>query len=683
MLKKWIFMATLFCGLLTFAGCDSSPKQEEPESTQTEEDQGFKWTVDRFADKRVLHYRIPDFDKLSLQQKKLVYYLTQAGLAGRDIMYDMNYRHNLAIRHAIDKIVKDYQGERSGADWNNFMLYAKNVWFSNGIHHHYSMDKFIPAFSKEYFQSLLKATGQELSDEVLTAMFDPEMDLKKVSLDPSKDLLLASAVNFYDPDISEKEALAYYKPIIDAGDKDRPLSYGINTKVVRRPDGSIGEEVWKVDGMYGPAIAEIIKWLEKAREVAENEQQKHAFDLLIQYYQTGDLKTWDDYNIAWAQTTSGDVDYINGFVEVYNDPLGFKGSYETIVQIKDFEATERMKVLSGNAQWFEDHAPYLPQHKKEKVKGITYNVVNVAGEAGDASPATPIGVNLPNANWIRAEHGSKSVSLGNLIEAYFNAEGPGMSKEFAYDEEEIERNKKYGQLADKLETALHEVIGHASGLIEPGVGTPKETLKNYASTLEEARADLVALYYVMDPEMVKLGLMPSLEVGKAAYDRYILNGMMLQLRRIKPGKEIEEAHMRNRQLIAAWALEKALPEGIITKEMRDGKTYFKIHDYEKLREIFGELLREVQRIKSQGDYQAGHDLVENYGVKVDPDLHEEVLRRVAPLNIAPYSGFVNPRLVPVTDENGEITDVKVEYPDSFVEQMLEYAEKYSFLKVRQ
>ena len=685
MLKKWIFMATLFGGLLAFAGCDSSPKQEEHQDTQTqtEEEQGFKWVVDRFADKRVLHYRIPDFDKLSLQQKKLVYYLTQAGLAGRDIMYDMNYRHNLAIRHAIDKIVKDYQGERSGADWDNFMLYAKNVWFSNGIHHHYSMDKFIPAFSKEYFQSLLKATGQELSDEVLTAMFDPEMDFKKVSLDPSKDLLLASAVNFYDPDISEKEALAYYKPIMDAGDKDRPLSYGINTKVVRRPDGSIGEEVWKVDGMYGPAIAEIVKWLEKAREVAENEQQKHAFDLLIQYYQTGDLKTWDDYNIAWAQTTSGDVDYINGFVEVYNDPLGFKGSYETIVQIKDFEATRRMKVLSENAQWFEDHAPYLPQHKKKKVKGITYNVVNVAGEAGDASPATPIGVNLPNANWIRAEYGSKSVSLGNIIEAYFNAEGPGMSKEFAYDEGEIERNEKYGQLADKLETALHEVIGHASGLIEPGVGTPKETLKNYASTLEEARADLVALYYIMDPKMVELGLMPNLEVGKAAYDRYILNGMMLQLRRIERGKDIEEAHMRNRQLIAAWALEKALPEGIITKEMRDGKTYFKIHDYEKLREIFGELLREVQRIKSQGDYQAGHDLVENYGVKVDPELHEEVLRRVAPLNIAPYSGFVNPRLVPVTDENGEITDVKVEYPDSFVEQMLEYAEKHSFLKVGQ
>ena len=683
MLKKWIFMATLFGGLLAFAGCNSSPKQEEHQDTQTEEEQGFKWVVDRFADKRVLHYRIPDFDKLSLQQKKLVYYLTQAGLAGRDIMYDMNYRYNLAIRHAIDKIVKDYQGERSGADWDNFMLYAKNVWFSNGIHHHYSMDKFIPAFSKEYFQSLLKATGQELSEEVLTAMFDPKTDLKKVSLDPSKDLLLASAVNFYDPDISEKEALAYYKPIIDAGDKERPLSYGINTKVVRRPDGSIGEEVWKIDGMYGPAIAEIVKWLKKAREVAENEQQKHAFDLLIQYYQTGDLKTWDDYNIAWAQTTSGDVDYINGFVEVYNDPLGFKGSYETIVQIKDFEATKRMEVLSGNAQWFEDHAPYLPQHKKKKVKGITYNVVNVAGEAGDASPSTPIGVNLPNANWIRAEYGSKSVSLGNLIEAYFNAEGSGISKEFAYDEEEIERNEKYGQLADKLETALHEVIGHASGLIEPGVGTPKETLKNYASTLEEARADLVALYYIMDPKMVELGLMPNLEVGKAAYDRYILNGMMLQLRRIEPGKDIEEAHMRNRQLIAAWALEKAMPEGIITKEVRDGKTYFKIHDYEKLREIFGELLREVQRIKSQGDYKAGHDLVENYGVKVDPELHEEVLRRVAPLNIAPYSGFVNPRLVPVTDENGEITDIKVEYPDSFVEQMLEYAEKYSFLKVRQ
>jgi len=460
MLKKYTLMALLFSGLLALTGCESSTQeQEKPETTQAEKSGDFKWTVDRFDDKRVLHYRIPDFDRLSLRQKKLVYYLTQAGLAGRDIMYDMNYRHNLAIRHAIDKIVKDYQGERRGEDWDNFMVYAKNVWFSNGIHHHYSMDKFIPKFSKEYFQGLLKATDQHLSDEILTAIFDPEVDFKKVSLDPQKDL---------------EEAMAYYKPIIDAGDKEHPLSYGLNTKLVRRPDGSIGEEAWKVDGMYGPAIAEIIKWLEKARDVAENEQQKEAFELLIKYYQTGDLKTWDDYNIAWVQTTSGDVDYINGFVEVYNDPLGFKGSYETIVQIKDFEATERMKVLSDNAQWFEDNAPYLPEHKKKKVKGITYNVVNVAGEAGDASPATPIGVNLPNANWIRAEHGSKSVSLGNIIEAYFKAEGPGMSKEFAYDEEEIERNEKYGQLADKLETALHEVIGHASGLIEPGVGTPNE-----------------------------------------------------------------------------------------------------------------------------------------------------------------------------------------------------------------
>ena len=683
MFGKWFIMALLFSGFLAFSACNSEPKEatkSETETTSTESQQDFQWEVDRFDDKRVLRYVIHGFDKLSLQQKKLVYYLTQAGLAGRDIMYDMNYRYNLPIRRAIDKIVRDYRGERSGEDWDNFMVYAKDVWFSNGIHHHYSMDKFIPKFSRTYFEGLLKATGQSLSEEVLQAMFDPKVDVKKVSLDPSKDLLLASAVNFYDPDISEKEAKAFYDPILAKADKQQPLSYGLNSKLVRKPDGSLAESVWTTEGMYGPALKEVVKWLEKARDVAENDKQKKAFDLLIQYYRTGDLKTWDDYNIAWVETTEGDIDYINGFIEVYNDPLGFRGSYETIVEIKDFEASERMEVLADHAQWFEDHAPYLPAHKKEKVKGVSYHVVQVAGEAGDASPSTPIGVNLPNANWIRAEHGSKSVSLGNIIEAYFKAEGSGMTKEFAYDEAEVERQEKYGELADKLETALHEVIGHASGRIEPGVGTPKETLKNYASTLEEARADLVALYYIMNPKLVELGLMPSLDVGKAAYDRYILNGLMLQLRRINPGKNIEEAHMRNRQMIAAWAFEKGQPEGVITKEVREGKTYFKIHDYERLHELFGELLREVQRIKSQGDYAAGRALVETYGVKVDPDIHKEVLERTAKLNIAPYSGFVNPRLVPVRNEQGEITDIKVEYPDSFVEQMLEYAERYSFLK---
>ncbi len=681
MFRKWLFMALLFSGLVFFSGCDASEDPAAAETTGAATNaEDFKWQIDRFDDKRILRYQIHGFDRLSLQQKKLVYYLTQAGLAGRDIMYDMNYRYNLPIRRAIDKIVRDYRGARKGEEWESFMVYAKNVWFSNGIHHHYSMDKFIPGFSRAYFEGLLEATGQDLPKEVLEAMFDPEVDAKKVSLDPNKDLLLASAVNFYDPDISEEEARAYYDPILAKADKKHPLSYGLNTKLVRRPDGSVGEEAWTTGGMYGPALKEVVKWLEKAREVAENDRQKEAFELLIKYYQTGDLKVWDDYNIAWVETTEGDIDYINGFVEVYNDPLGFKGSYENIVQIKDFEASERMKVLADHAQWFEDHAPYLPRHKKAEVKGVTYNVVTVAGEAGDASPATPIGVNLPNANWIRAEHGSKSVSLGNIIEAYFKAEGPGMTREFAYDEEEIERQEQYGELSDKLETALHEVIGHASGLIEPGVGTPKETLKNYASTLEEARADLVALYYIMDPKMVELGLMPNLDVGKAAYDRYILNGLMLQLRRINPGKDIEEAHMRNRQLIAAWAFEKAAPEGIITKEVREGKTYFKIHDYEKLRALFGELLREVQRIKSQGDYEAGRALVENYGVKVDQQMHREVLKRTAKLNIAPYSGFVNPRLVAITNEQGEITDIKVEYPDDFVEQMLEYAEKYSFLK---
>jgi dipeptidyl-peptidase-3 len=665
--------------LIASCNQNAEPTTEDTTETATEDsDEGFQYLTETFADKKMIRYRVPGFDKLSLDQKKLVYYLVEAGLSGRDIMYDQNYRHNLAIRDAIDKIVAGYEGDKSGEDWNNFIVYAKNVWFSNGIHHHYSNDKFQPAFSRAYFQELMSAVGATLSDEALTAMFDPEVDAKKIN-QSADDLVKASAINFYDPDITQAEAEAFYANL-KANLENERVSMGLNSKVIRNENGELEEAVWHADGMYGPAIQQIISWLEKAVEVAENEAQANALRLLIEYYKTGDLETWDKYNIAWVTATEGDIDYINSFIEVYNDPLGYKGSYENIVQIKDFEASERMAVVSENAQYFEDNSPIMDEHKKKDVVGITYRVVAVAGESGDASPATPIGVNLPNANWIRAKHGSKSVSLGNIIQAYEKADGPGLLQEFSHDEEEMARAREYGSLGGKMHTALHEVVGHASGQLEEGVATPKETLKNYASPLEEARADLVALYYIMDPKMQELGLIPSDEVAKAEYDGYLKNGYMLQLRRIEPGNTIEQAHMRDRQMISRWTIEQGTANGAIEIVKRDGKTYIDIKDYAKVRELFGELLREVQRIKSQGDYEAGKNLIETYGVQVDAELHAEVLRRSEKLNIPPYGGFINPRLVPVIGEDGTITDIKVEYPADFTEQMLEYAEKYAFLK---
>ncbi len=509
-------------------------------------------------------------------------------------------------------------------------------------------------------------------------MFDPAKDPKKIELNPEKDIVLHSAVNFYDPDITFEEADAFYKNK-KANLENPKISMGLNSKLVRNENGELEEKVWKVGGMYGPAITEIVGWLEKAVEVAENEAQANAIQQLIEYYKTGDLEAFDRYSIAWVQATEGAIDYINSFIEVYNDPLGLKGSYETIVEIKDFEVSEKMKVLSENAQWFEENSPTAEEHKKDNVVGISYYFVNVAGEAGDASPSTPIGVNLPNANWIRAKFGSKSISLGNIVEGYNKTRGAGLLNEFAHDEEEIERAKKHGEIGSKMLTALHEVIGHASGKLEDGVATPAETLKNYSSALEEARADLVGLYFLLDPKLVEWGLVESEEVGKAAYDNYIKNGLMLQLRRILPGKVIEQAHMRNRQMVASWVFEKGKEENVISKVEKEGKTYFEINDYQKLRTLFGELLREVQRIKSEGDYQAGRDLIENYGVQVDQDIHQEVLERSEKLNIPPYGGFINPRLVPVIDEADEITEVNVEYPDDFTKQMLEYAEQYSFL----
>lgn len=678
-----ILCLLLYCACTDPAANQTSAAGAEGAATahsSTVDDADFEWNVERFADIRILRYQIPGFDQLSLSQKQLVYYLTQAGLAGRDIIYDQNYRHNLEIRQALEKILSHHRGQASGADWEALQTYAKRFFFANGLHHHYSKDKFEPGFSQAYFESLFADAGVKLSKSALRAIFDPTMDAKKVSLDPEQDLILSSAVNFYGPDITEAEVEAFYQERMANKDPERPISYGLNSKLVRQKDGSLTEAVWSAQGMYAPAIQEIQKWLRLAAGVAENEAQRKALDLLVGYYQTGDLKTWDAYNVAWVEATEGDIDYINGFVEVYEDPKGYRGTYENIVQIKDFKASEQMAVVAASAQWFEDESPIMKAHKKANVVGVSYKVVTVAGEAGDASPATPIGVNLPNANWIRTEHGSKSVSLGNIEHAYDAASGPGLLSEFAHDPEEIARVKEYGTLSGELHTALHEVIGHASGQLEGGVGTPKETLQSYASALEEGRADLVALYYILDPKMQELGLVESDEAGKAEYDSYIRNGLLTQLRRLELGKDIEEAHMRNRQMVAAWAYERGKADRVIEKVVREGKTYFNINDYQKLRALFGELLREVQRIKSQGDYAAGRALIEDYGVKVDAELHREVLERSAKLDIPAYAGFVNPKLVPIKNDAGEITDIRVEYTGNFLDQMLEYGQSYTYLR---
>ncbi|HFA48565.1 MAG TPA: dihydrofolate reductase [Bacteroidetes bacterium] len=676
-MKKNFFLLLAFTFLLAACGGDRpAPTPKTTTETTAPSTDDFKWQTETFADKKIIRYQVPGFDKLSLQQKKLVYYLTQAGLAGRDITYDQNYKYNLAIRHALDKIMANYKGDKS-MNWGALQLYAKEVWFANGIHHHYSNDKFKPGFPQEYFTKVMGEVGAKLSKEALAAIFDPSVAPKKVDQTNQNRLVENSAVNFYSDNVSTAEATAFYKHMGDPNDPTPPL-YGLNTKLVKDAKGKLVEKVWKIGGMYGPAIKEVAGWIEKAAGVAENKAQGDALRLLVEYYKTGDLRKFDEYSIAWASATAGDVDYINGFIEVYNDPLGYKGSFETIVEINDFEASDRMKVVAESAQYFEDNSPIMDQHKKKNVVGVSYKVVNVAGEAGDASPSTPIGVNLPNSNWIRAQHGSKSVSLGNIVEAYDKASGGGVLKEFANDKEEIERVEKYGGIADKMHTALHEVIGHASGQIEPGVGSPAKTIKNFASALEEARADLVALYYLMDNKLVDMGLLESLDAGKASYDDYLRNGLLTQLRRIDPGKDIEEAHMRNRAMISWWVLDKGRKDGVVEMAKRDGKTYVDIKDYKKLQQLFGELLREVQRIKSQGDYAAAKALFEKYGIKVDPELHKEVLARAEKLHIPPYGGFINPKLVPVM-EGGKITDVKVEYPDDFTQQMLEYGREYGFL----
>jgi dipeptidyl-peptidase III len=646
----------------------------------------FKVTAEAFADLQILRYQVPGFDELSLQQKKLAYYLSEAALSGRDIIYDQSGKYNLLVRKTIENIYSTYKGDRSTADWEKFKTYAGRFWFSNGMHHHYGNDKFIPEHSIAYFSKLVLNSNLKgfplKKGESVTAfinrlrpiIFDPTFQPKLVDLSPNKDNVVASSNNFYEG-VTQKEVEDYYAKFDSKGNAP---SWGLNTKVIKQ-DGKVVEKTWKVGGMYSPAIERIVFWLENAIPVAENAKQKDALQKLVKYYRSGDLKDFDDYSIAWVNDTQSRLDVVNGFIEVYKDAIGKKGSFESVVSLKDLEATKRLEAIAREAQWFEDNSPLLPEHKKKTVKGITAKAITVIMESGDAAPSTPIGINLPNADWIRKEHGSKSVSLSNIVHAYnLSSANSGTLDEFAMDPEVKARIRKYGSLASDLHTDMHECIGHASGQINPGVGNPDKTLKNYASALEEARADLVALYYIMDPKLIEIGVMPSLEVGKAEYDSYMMNGLITQLTRLKPGDNLEEAHMRNRQLNAMWAYEKGKEQKVVEFVKQNGKTYTKINDYNKLRDLFGQLLREIQRIKSEGDYEGGKNLIETYGVKVDQDLLKEVLARYAKLNVKPYKGFIQPKLTPVL-KGSEIIDVKVSYPTSFYEQMMEYGKKYAFL----
>tara|TARA_B100000579_G_scaffold436588_1_gene463006 strand:- start:5625 stop:7679 length:2055 start_codon:yes stop_codon:yes gene_type:complete len=677
---------TIYCIIFfLFTSCNTN-------KTATQDD--FQYLTEQFADLKMIRYKVPGFENLDLRQKKLIYFLSQASLSGRDIIFDQNYSHNLRVRRTLETIVANYPGDRQTEDFASFMEYTKRVWFSGGIHHHYASKKMKPKFSSEYFVNeliYLTESSEEyafpliegedkmdLARELDEIIFNQEIDAKRVNRDAGIDIIIGSANNYYGSNVTQEEANIFYKKDIE----DKAPEYGLNSKLAKDDDNNLYEKTYKIDGMYSDAIEQIIYWIEKAKDVAENEDQKKSFELLIEYYKTGDISKWDDYCVQWVQTLT-DIDWINGFVEVYGDAAGRKGAYESIVQIKDMEASKTTEVINEYVQWFEDNSSIMDEHKKENVVGVSYKVVTVAMESGDASPSSPIGVNLPNNNWIRTEKGSKSVSLGNLIAAYDGAAtGSGFLKEFCYSEEEVERAKKYGDIADKLGTLLHEVVGHASGKINEGVGTPKETLKNYKSTLEEARADLVALYYIMNEKLVEIGLMESIECGKAEYDSYIRNGLMLQLRRIELGQHIEQDHMRNRQLVSAWAYEKGLSENVIEKKIKDGKTFFVVNNYKKLQNIFGKLLREIQRITSEGDFEAGQALVENYGVKVDQKIHTEVLERSKQFDSAPYGGFINPKYSLVKNEKNEITNVIIEYPDDFTTQMMEYAKTYSFLPHR-
>jgi dipeptidyl-peptidase-3 len=658
-----------------------------PEDSSKEQ---FKFLLEQFADLKIMRYRLDGFENLTLNQKLLVYYLSQAALCGRDMTWDQNYKYNLLIRKTLENILTGYQGDKATPEYKLFETYAKRVFFANGIHHHYSQDKIIPSsdLTKDYFSRLVKnSKGQFPLDKnesidnfiirITPLIFDRNIAPKKVSLDPGSDLIKSSACNFYEG-VTQQEVEDFYDKMKVPGEA-HPIWYGLNSKVVKE-NGLVTEKVWRVDGMYSNALKMIVFWLQKALTVAETPGQKESLQKLIDYFITGDLKIWDEYNIAWVKDTASVVDVVNGFIEVYGDPLGHKATFESVVSIKDFEGTKRSKIISSNAQWFENNSPVSSEFKKTEIRGITAKVITVMTLGGDCYPSTPIGINLPNANWLRKEYGSKSVTMDNITYAYDqSAIGNGMLDEFCYSQQEKELSEKYGYLAGNLTTDLHECVGHGSGKLKPDVSP--DALKNYHSTIEEARADLFALYYISDNKLIELGLIPSLDVAKAEFNSYIRNGLMTQLVRVELGKDIEESHMRNRQLICNWVYEKGLPDSVIQMKVKNGKTYFVINNYDKLRVLFGQLLAEVQRITSEGDYEAGKKLVETYGVKVNTALHKEVKERYAKLNLSPYGGFLNPILEPVM-KDGKIVDIKIEYQDDFLKQNLYYGKKYSFLPVK-
>ena len=649
----------------------------------------FNYMVDNFADLEILRYQVPGFESLSLRQKQLLYHLSEAALMGRDILFDQNGRYNLAIRRTLEVIYTDYKGDRENPEFKALETYLKRVWFSSGIHHHYALDKFQPEFSAEFFMNCLHQVDasklplqqgenvDQLLAKLARVMFDPSVMPKRSVQSGDDDLILASSNNYYGGGINQKEVEDFYAQMKQGQDTIAPISYGLNSRLVKE-NGEIKEKVWKVGGLYSEAIEHIVAELQAAIPFAENDAQKAIIEKLIAYYQTGDLKTFDAYSILWVEDTASEVDFVNGFIETYGDPLGMKASWESTVNFINKEATARTKIISDNAQWFEDHSPVDARFKKEEVKGVSAKVITVAMLAGDCYPATPIGINLPNADWIRRDHGSKSVTIENITEAYDKAaQGNGFGEEFIWSDTERELSKQYGFQSDNLHTDLHECLGHGSGKLLPG--TDPDALKAYSSTLEEARADLFALYYMADPKIIELGLLPNEDAYKAAYYKYIMNGLMTQLVRIELGKDVTEAHMRNRQLIAKWAYEQGKAEKVIELAEKEGKHYIVVNDYDKLRELFGKLLAEVQRIKSEGDYAAGKALVENYGVKVDPALHKEVLERYAKLNLAPYKGFVNPIMKEVKNAKGEVTDIVLDYSEGYAEQMLRYSRNYSFL----
>ena len=666
--------------LSLLTACGGNPKT-------TAEAEKSDYTVEQFADLQILRYRVPGFEDLSLKQKELVYYLTEAALQGRDILFDQNGKYNLTIRRMLEAVYTGYKGDKNTPDFKAMEVYLKRVWFSNGIHHHYGSEKFVPGFTPEFFRQAVQSvdaatlplaegqTVEQLCEEVFPVIFDPTVMPKRVNQAAGEDLVLTSACNYYDG-VTQQEAEDFYNALKNPQD-ETPVSYGLNSRLVKE-DGKIQEKVWKVGGLYGQALEKIVYWLKKAEGVAETPEQKAVIAKLMEFYETGDLKTFDEYAILWVKDLNSRIDFVNGFTESYGDPLGMKASWESLVNFKDLEATQRTELISGNAQWFEDHSPVDGQFKKEKVKGVSAKVITAAILAGDLYPATAIGINLPNANWIRSHHGSKSVTIGNITDAYNKAaHGNGFNEEFVYSDAELQLIDKYADVTDELHTDLHECLGHGSGKLLPGVDP--DALKAYGSTIEEARADLFGLYYVADPKLVELGLTPSADAYKAQYYTYLMNGLMTQLVRIEPGNNVEEAHMRNRQLIARWVYEKGAAEKVVELVKKDGKTYVVINDYEKVRDLFGRLLAEIQRIKSTGDYAGAHDLVEAYAVKVDPALHAEVLERYKKLNLAPYKGFVNPKYEVVTDADGTITDVTVTYDEGYAEQMLRYSKDYSTL----